>query len=163
MSTKTNQTYLNRPTAPEMYYTIGQLGGVEGHLDGWPVLLSAGVAYNNPNNPGGFAIHVPKASKLMIDSGGFQAATKWDCAYPYRPRELHEWAESLNADVVAGMDVACETGEALLASGAIKWGLSYTWEERMHLSLRFQRYQRDHYEEAGYSHAFMPVVQGHNP
>ncbi len=60
--------------APTMHCVTGQTGHYGGLLTDWPVLVSAGVAYNNPGN--GFSIHVPETDDLIVDSGGFQAATK---------------------------------------------------------------------------------------
>jgi tRNA-guanine family transglycosylase len=107
-------------------------------------------------------MHVPRASHLIVDSGGFQAATKWDSVFPYRAEDLHRWAVDIGADVVAGMDIACETGIELLEKGLLEWGITDTYEQRMWLSLRYQTWQREVYEAYDYAdhHTFMPVVQG---
>lgn len=153
---------------PTMHYAFGKLGTLDGDLDGLPGLVSAGVAWRNPNGEGEYTIHVPDFDPLMVDSGGFQAATRWsgpcgvptpsmESRFPYSPAELHEWAEEIGADVVAGMDVACEDAVEIHKEGE-PWPGDY--KNQMLESLDNQVKQRAHYEEVGYSHEFMPVIQG---
>jgi len=154
---------------PRMYYALDAIGGYDGMFNRENVLASAGVAYRNPSSEM-FGIHIPKnPAHLMIDSGGFQAATRWNGAlagerglpgrFPYSPRELHDWAEKIRADVVAGMDVACE-----LATNLFDMEKGYIWPEsyrkRILESRDNQMRQRRVYESQGYSHDFMPVIQG---
>lgn len=69
---------LNKADRPEMYYSYGQLGDTDNVMDGERVLVSAGVAWRNPSSTDDeFTLHVPDAEMLMVDSGGFQAATRW--------------------------------------------------------------------------------------
>jgi queuine/archaeosine tRNA-ribosyltransferase len=118
----------------------------------------------------------------MVDSGGFQSATRWIGAerggqgtgrYPYSATELHDWAERVGADIVAGMDIACEDAAALFEASTEKFETldealeTFCWpgpyEQRVQMSLRQQRWQYDAYREGDYSHKFMPVVQGQHP
>lgn len=154
--------------APTMFFCMDTTGGYDGEFAGENALVSAGLAYRNPGS-GMFNIHVPDAESLMVDSGGFQAATRWNGAragerglhgrYPYSPQELHEWADEIGADVVAGMDVACEDAHELfdMEKGYI-WPGDY--QDRMFESLDNQLRQRRVYEAGDYDHEFMPVIQG---
>lgn len=158
---------------PTMYYAYGYLGDLDGRMSGLPTLLSAGVAWRNPGD--GFSVHVPDGFPLMVDSGGFQAATRWNGAeaglrgnhgrFPYSPTELHDWAEEISATVVAGMDVACEPMTKLPGRCGIDEG--YVWpgdyRDRMIETLDNQIRQRRVYETGDYDHSFMPVVQGNRP
>jgi hypothetical protein len=83
-----------------------------------------------------FSLRSPaEPASLVVDSGGFQAATRWNGSkacerglhgrYPYSPTELHDWAEEIGADVVAGMDVACETAIDLFGADGLE--NSYIW------------------------------------
>lgn len=145
-----------------MHYVWGELGPFE-QLNGRPGLISAGVAWENPGD--GFTAWVPDSTPLMVDSGGFQAATKWEnCEYPYTSQELFEWAEQIGADIVAGMDVACETRAILqeLDSCQINPG---PVEDRVAKSLEYQieqdRIYREGRADGRWSFEFMPVVQGY--
>lgn len=155
-----------------MHYCLDTVGGYDGMFDGENVLVSAGLAYRNPGREM-FSIHVPDdPAHLMIDSGGFQAATRWNGAlagerglhghYPYSPAELHAWGDEIGADVVAGMDVACEDAVELFDydAGHI-WPGDY--RDRIHDSLDYQLRQRRVYEAGSYEHDFMPVIQGKEP
>lgn len=145
-----------------MYYAYGGLGSMDGGLDGESVLLSAGVAWRNPNGDEEFTVHVPDAETLMIDSGGFQATTWFGNVYPYSAERLHGWAEEIGADIVAGRDFACERhGE--LYDVEEDWGKKSfpgPWQKRHEASLWWQVRQMEHYEASDYSHDFMPVIQG---
>lgn len=160
--------HLNHAERPTMHYAYGKLGTLDGDCDGLPGLVSAGVAYRNPNGEDEFTVHVPDFDPLMVDSGGFQAATRWgsragvpttamEGRFPYSPKELHEWAEEIGADTVAGMDVACEYAQEIHKAGE-PWPGDY--KNRMLESLNNQVKQRRHYEDGGYSHDFVPVIQG---
>jgi len=155
-----------------MHYCMDTVGGYDGMFDGENVLVSAGLAFRNPGN-GMFNIHVPDGPRrLMVDSGGFQAATRWNGAlagerglsgrYPYSPEELHGWGDQIGADVVAGMDVACEDAAALFDfdAGHI-WPGDY--RDRLRDSLDYQIRQRRVYDRGDYDHDFMPVIQGKEP
>jgi hypothetical protein len=168
-----NREFITDPAAaPTMYYCLDNIGGYDGFFDGEHVLASAGVAYRNPGSDR-FSLGVPTdPASLIVDSGGFQAATRWNgveaCErglhgrYPYSPTELHEWAEEIGADVVAGMDVACETAMDLFGADGLEKG--YIWpgdyRDRLLESLDYQRRQQRVYEAGEYSHALMPVIQG---
>jgi hypothetical protein len=158
--------------APTMYYCLDNIGTYDGMFNGEHVLASAGVAYRNPGSDR-FSLGVPaEPASLIVDSGGFQAATRWNGAqagerglhgrYPYSPTELHEWAEEIGADVVAGMDVACETAADLFGADGFEKG--YLWpgdyRDRLLESLDYQCRQQRIYEQGEYSYAFMPVIQG---
>ncbi len=153
-------------TPPTMYYVWGEKGEFS-QLNGRPHLVSAGVAHENPGD--GFAVWIPDNvgvfnndgdAPLMVDSGGFQAATKWEnCAFPYTPRELFEWAEDIGADVVAGMDVACEQRELLMQMDSCKVDPG-SIEHRLEQSLHYQIEQYEVYKEKAWNFDFMPVVQG---
>lgn len=141
-------------TEPIMYYCWGELGSLD-ILNNVPTLTSAGVAWNNPGD--GFSAHVPDSPLVMIDSGGFQSAT-WG-EYPYSANDLHTWAESLNADIVAGMDTACERAEELEKADSID-NIPEHYEDRVERSLVDQIVQERDYRDGDYSFQFMPVIQG---
>jgi len=167
---------------PTMFYCWACLGGLDGDLNNVPILTSAGVAWRNPGD--GFTAWNPDASVQMIDSGGYQAATRWNgaergirgvestepsigergttCRFPYTARELHEWADTVDADFVAGMDVACEEASELIEMGYDDYGYLNPgrYEERLMESIDNQVRQRDHFEQHDYDHKLMPVVQG---
>jgi len=158
--------------APTMHYAIDTVGGYDGMFDGQNVLVSAGLAYRNPGAEQ-FSIHVPgDPSSLLVDSGGFQAALRWNGAragerglpghYPYSPQELHDWGDEIGANAVAGMDVACEEATALFDfdAGHLWPG---DWRDRWLDALHYQVRQRDTFEAGGYDHDFMPVIQGKDP
>jgi tRNA-guanine family transglycosylase len=147
------------------------VGGYDGTFDDEHVLLSAGVAYRNPG-AGTFNLHAPEnPASVMVDSGGFQAATRWTGVkaaerglpgrFPYSAKELHDWAASdtVDADIVAGMDIACEDGRELYDPDA---GLNFPgdYRDRMLESFEMQKHQRAVYETGDYDHDFMPVIQG---
>jgi tRNA-guanine family transglycosylase len=150
------------------------VGGYDGTFDGEHILLSAGVAYRNPGAEM-FSLHAPEnPASVMIDSGGFQAATRWTGVkagerglpgrYPYSPAELHDWAasEAVNADVVAGMDIACERGQTLYDPD-VGHNFPGDYRDRMLESFEMQLRQRRVYETGDYDHQFMPVIQGRTP
>jgi len=84
------------------------------------------------------------------------------CRFPYTARELHEWADTVDADFVAGMDVACEEASELIEMGYDDYGYLNPgrYEERLMESIDNQVRQRDHFEQHDYDHKLMPVVQG---
>jgi len=159
---------------PTMHYCIDTVGGYDGMFEGVPVLVSAGLAYRNPGAKDDlFSIHVPDdPASLLVDSGGFQAALRWKGAragerglhghYPYSPQELHGWGDDIGATAVAGMDVACEAAVNLFDydAGHLWPGC---WRDRWLDALDYQARQRDVYEQGGYDHDFMPVIQGKDP
>lgn len=189
-----DELQLNRPDAPEMFFAYGSLGEVP-ELTGRRVLVSAGVAWRNPGvtiegkhdrfllayrdteflNPridadveDLFNINIPDGPEvLMVDSGGYQAATRWGSVgiptpekrtrYPYTADQYHDWCEEIGADIVAGMDVACEDAEEIHIEGE-PWPGDYTY--RMMESLENQRRQLLDFYETGYDFEFMPVIQG---
>lgn len=149
-----------RNDSPTMYYCWGEQGEFQG-LEDQNVLVSAGVAWNNPNKENDFNAWIPDESFLMVDSGGFQCATKWeDCEYPYSAREYMEWCREIGADIVAGMDVACEERDVIMDMDNCSID-SGTVEERLMKSLQYQLRQYEIYKEEFMSDFFfMPVVQG---
>lgn len=194
VSTVTEQLY-ELSSGPEMFFAYGSLGDMDEPLDGRNVLVSAGVAWRNPGvNVEGkddrfltqyrdtefldpeidaslddlFNLNVPENPEtLMVDSGGYQAATRFGSIgiptpekrtrFPYTARQYHEWCESIGADVVAGMDVACEEATEIHIEGE-PWPGDY--HNRMWESLENQRRQLIQYYETGYDFEFMPVIQG---
>ena len=182
---------------PDMFYCWGALGDLDGDLSGKKVLVSAGVAWRNPgpkiegkDEPMGgfrgtdgkefqreldedlddlFNVKVPNNPEtLMVDSGGFQAATRWAgvgiptpskrTRFPYTVEQYHDWCEMIGADIVAGMDVACEPAEDIHIEGE-PWPGDY--HNRMLESLENQRRQLKEYYETGRDFEIMPAIQGH--
>jgi hypothetical protein len=91
----------------------------------------------------------------MVDSGGFQAATKWeDCEYPYNARELFEWAADIGPDIVAGMDVACETRSQLLDLATCRIDPGPV-DDRIAASLEYQIEQLQEYRDGGWASEFV--------
>jgi len=133
---------------PRMFYVWGELGDFP-PLHGEKVMDSAGSAWTNPPKGDGFNTFIVPNEELFIDSGGFQAA-KWE-KYPYSAEEYMDWAESVGADYVAGMDFACEPEIS---------GMSV--EERLKKTIKNQAEQMAVYEENGYDFDFVPVIQGHS-
>lgn len=138
-----------------MYYCWGENAPFE-PLTGENVLVSAGVAWGRGKDE--FRLNIPDAETIFLDSGGFQAATKWE-RYPYDPIELFEWAEEIGASYVAGMDVACEDRKELLELESTKVNPGDV-KDRMHRSLIQQRRCRIEYETGDWDFQFIPVIQG---
>jgi hypothetical protein len=164
---KTNET-----DAPQMHYCIDTIGSYDGLFDNENVLVSAGLAYRNPGSDL-FNIHVPEnPAHLIVDSGGYQVATRWNgeqaCKrglqgqYPYTPAELHEWGDEIGADVVAGMDVACDPTLEIFdfSKGHIR---VRDYKDRMVKAREYQARQRPVFERNDYGHDFMPIIQGNTP
>lgn len=144
-----------------MYYVKTTLGD-QPWLDGENVLLSAGVAWRNPGD--GFTLEPPEnPESLFIDSGGYQAAVHFQDEYPYTATELFEYAESVGADYVAGMDWACESAESLAALyDGIEPEDIAPIEDRLERSIDDQIKQLEAYENGDWSFELVPVVQGYN-
>lgn len=140
---------------PEMYYCWGENSGFE-PLNGEKILVSAGVAWNRGD--GEFRLNIPDASEILLDSGGFQAATKWH-QYPYSPQELFEYAVDIGANRVAGMDVACEDREQLMNMESTKVDPGKV-KHRMSRSLTQQKKCDLTYSKSEWPFDFMPVIQG---
>jgi len=130
---------------PKMFYVWDELGEFE-PMNGEKVMISAGSAWNNPGE--GFTAWIPDFDELFVDSGGFQVASNWG-EYPFSPREYMDWAESIGADYVAGMDLACERG---LGDTDVS--------ERMERTIQNQIEQMETFEEGNYSFELVPIVQG---
>lgn len=148
---------------PRMYYVLSTLGPQE-WLERHHVMVSAGTAWRNPGD--GFSIATPdNPASLFIDSGGYQAAVHFRDAYPYSPRRLFEWAESVGADYVAGMDWACEEGEELTSAPQVTVDPSEiaSVPTRIERSIDYQIEQARVYEAGDWSFDFVPVVQGLRP
>ena len=151
--------------SPTIFYVATVLGEQD-WLSGHNILVSAGTAWRNPGSSGegaGFDINVPENDCLFVDSGGFQAAVHYGDEYPYSPRELFEWAESIGADYVAGMDWACEREEVLQEAPMV----SVTTDniasvpERIERTIDDQIEQAKVYKEGNWSFEFVPAVQGY--
>jgi len=130
---------------PKMFYVWDELGEFE-PMNGEKVMISAGSAWNNPGE--GFTAWIPDFDELFVDSGGFQVANNWG-EYPFSPREYMDWAESIGADYVAGMDLACERGLGEMDVS-----------ERMERTIQNQIEQMEAFEEGNYDFELVPVVQG---
>ena len=146
---------------PRMYYVTGNTTAPD-CLFGQNVLVSAGVGWRNSGS--GFSIGIPDARSLMVDSGGYQAAVYFQDGYPYTPAELHRWAENIRADVVWGMDWACEDREVLAGLkddiepediAPYRDRLSWAWADQVE--------QFEEHQSGRYGHEFRPVVQGQQP
>lgn len=131
---------------PKMFYVWGELGDFP-PMHGENVMISAGSAWNNPPKGDGFNAFIIPNKELFIDSGGFQAA-KWQ-KYPYSAEEYMNWAESVGADYVAGMDFACEPE---ISEMSVK--------DRLKKTIGNQVRQMDVYEANDYNFKLVPVIQG---
>jgi len=129
-----------------MFYVWDELGEFP-PIEGENVMISAGSAWNNPGE--GFTAYIPSHDDLFIDSGGFQASSKWRGEYPYSPKEYMDWAESVGADYVAGMDFACEEEIS-----------DISLERRLQMTIEKQEEQVAIYENSGYDFVLVPVIQG---
>ena len=149
---------------PRMYYVCTTLGAQE-WLNRHHVLVSAGVAWRNPNSEEGFDIYVPEEpATLLIDSGGFQAAAYFGDDYPYTARELFDWAEEVGADYVAGMDWLCSPAEDLASKkGSLDADDIAPIPDRIEWSIEQQIKQDRVYKDGDWSFELMPSVQGHEP
>jgi len=132
--------------SPKMFYVWNGLGDFP-LMHGENVMVSAGSAWNNPPKGEGFNAFVIPSEELFVDSGGFQAA-KWQ-KYPYTAEEYMDWAESVGADYVAGMDFACERDLGDLSV-----------EDRLDRTINKQVEQTEVYESNGYDFDLVPVIQG---
>jgi hypothetical protein len=134
-----------------MHYCIDTTGTYDGMFDGVNILLSAGLAWNNSG--AGFNLHVPDdPNRVIVDSGGFQATTTWDCDYPYTVREMFEWAAEVGADEVALPDYACEP--ALHATSPA---------ERVTRTIRKHKRAHEVYRAESWPFEVLPVLQGWGP
>lgn len=144
---------------PIMYYVVTNTTP-QPFFDGENVLASAGVAWRESGS--GFTLGIPNANHLLIDSGGYQAAARFRDEYPYSPQKLHEWAHSVHADVVFGMDWACEDKEVLSKITGVAEEKIADWEWRYEKAWQDQVKQFEHYQQGRYDHEFRPVIQGHD-
>lgn len=163
---ETAAKWLQEIHPPKMFFVATTLGR-QAWLDGFDILVSAGTAWRNPGKSGknnGFDIHVPDAELLFIDSGGFQAAVHYDDKYPYDARELFEWAKSIDADFVAGMDWACEEADALREAPTVTVTADTiaSVPERIERSIEDQIRQAEVHEEGNWPFTFVPTVQGYS-
>lgn len=145
-----------------MYYVKTTLGE-QPWLDGEPVLVSAGVAWNNPGE--GFTLEPPEdPESLFVDSGGYQVTVHFGGEYPYSPEELFEYAEEIGADYVAGMDWACEDAESLACLyDDLEPEDILPVEERLQRTVDKQIEQLEVYESREWPFEFVPAVQGLEP
>jgi len=133
--------------APDMFYCVDQPTNTTTAYEGRCAMLSGGMVWNLFDE---FRFTVPDCRKLFIDSGGFQATDRWDMSYPYEPKELFDWAESINADYVAAPDFACEPE---LHETSVEHRIERTIEEHA--------YAFHQYREGDYSFQLLPVLQGY--
>ncbi len=133
--------------APEMFYCVDQPTNTTDAYKDRNAMLSGGMVWNLNES---FRFTVPDCQKLFIDSGGFQATDRWDMSYPYEPRELFEWAESIGADYVACPDFACEPE---LHDSSVMHRVGRTVEEH---AFAFHQYR-----QGEYSFELIPVLQGY--
>ena len=146
---------------PQMYYVTGNTTAPDCLFDE-NVLVSAGVGWRNSGS--GFSIGIPDARTLMVDSGGYQAAVYFRDEYPYGPADLHRWAENIRADVVWGMDWACEDREVLASlNDNISPDDIAPYEDRLLWAWEDQIDQFEEHQQGRYGHEFRPVVQGQQP
>jgi hypothetical protein len=149
--------YEDADDLPQMYY-VSAGNTAPDCLFGERVMVSAGVAWRNSGD--GFNIGVPDATHLMVDSGGFQAAVHFRDEYPYSPEQLHTWADRIRADVVWGMDWACESTEVLAKAKDIDPDKIAPVDVRYQRAWEDQMRQFKEHQEGRYGHEFRPVVQG---
>jgi len=139
----------------EFYWVWSEIGPFE-KLKGENFFLSAGSAYNNADWDGTedmFKTWIPnKRKRLFVDSGGYTVAEDYNGIYPYSPKELMDWCEEVEADLVAGMDIACDSEDQC----------SLSFEERVQRTLDLQLKQVEIYESGGYNFNLIPIIQGGN-
>lgn len=144
---------------PIMYY-VYSTNNTKDFFKDENLLVSAGAAWRSSGD--GFTFKPPKANHLLVDSGGYQAATRFGDEYPYTPKMLHEWGDSIYADVVWGMDWACEDKDVLSNVTGVDKSNIKDWEWRYEKSWTDQVKQFEHYKNNEYDHEFRPVIQGHD-
>lgn len=150
-----------RVSAPEMFYTCTTRGPQE-WLHGEHICISAGNAWRAEYDR--FDHFVPDAEELFIDCGGFQAVAKFGGEYPYTPTELFEWAESVGADYVAGMDWMCAPASEIAAqSDELDVDDIASIPERVQQTITRQIEQYEVYRRGDYSFTFVPTLQGYSP
>jgi hypothetical protein len=136
--------------SPRMYYGMDWNPGYNGTFDGEGILVSAGVAWYSNDHDWFTNLQLPENyDGLFVDSGGFQAASRWGLQYPYSIGAYFNYAEQLGADYVAGPDFACEP--SLHASST---------EERMLKTAAAHRTAKRYYDRGDWSFQFVPVLQG---
>lgn len=132
---------------PTMYYAVDNTLNTTNAYEDRAAMLSGGMVYNISKN---FSFTVPDTRKLFVDSGGFQATAAWDMDYPYEPKKLYDWAESLGADYVAAPDFACEPE---LHKSSV--------EQRMARTVEAHAYAYNQYKSGSYTFELVPVLQGY--
>jgi hypothetical protein len=143
-----------------MFYVTGSLGS-DPYLEGEPVLVSAGVAWNNPGS--GFTMEVPDADPLFVDSGGYQIMAHFDGEYPFSIREYLDWADSIGADYVAGRDWICTPAEDLGDGGNEDSREALpTIPERINQTIEAQAEQAVLVDKGDWDFEFVPVLQGYS-
>lgn len=133
--------------APVMYYGVDQPTNTTEAYSDRKAMLSAGMVWKSI---GDLRFTVPETAELFIDSGGFQVTSSWDLEYPYTVRELFDWAESVDADLVALPDFACEPE---LHESSV--------EKRIELTIEHHAEAMAVYEDGDYSFTPVPVLQGY--
>lgn len=140
---------------PKMYWGIDWNPGYDGLFDGQNVLVSAGVGwYTAWDNDEWFGYpRMPEQSnEVFVDSGGFQATARWRGNYPYTIGKYFNWATQMDADYVAGPDLACEPS---LGHSSV--------EERVIKTVAMHREAKRVYETGDWDFQFVPVLQGFEP
>lgn len=145
-------------TSPTMYYVNNDSSKIP-YFNGERVLISAGWAWQSSGK--GFSTSLEDFEHLMIDSGGYQASVYFQDEYPYSPKQLHEFAEDCEADIVWGMDWACEDRETLASlTDSVDPEDIDVWEKRYERAFTDQIEQWKEHSSRGYTHKFCPVIQG---
>lgn len=133
--------------APEMYYGVDQPTNTTDAYADRKAMLSAGMVWKVSDD---LRFTVPETRELFVDSGGFQVTSSWDLEYPYTVTDLFDWAESIDADLVALPDFACEP--ELHESGVMK---------RIELTIEHHAEAMAVYDEGSYTFTPVPVLQGY--
>lgn len=132
---------------PEMYYGVDCPTNTTDAFSQRKAMLSAGMVWKMGEN---FNFTVPETRELFVDSGGFQAVSSWGLEYPYTTKKLFDWAESIDADLLACPDFACEPE---LHSSSV--------EKRIELTIEHHAEAMALYEDGDYSFELVPVLQGY--
>lgn len=134
---------------PTMFYGIDQPTNHTDAFSDHAGMLSGGMVWKIA---GEFRFTVPECESLFIDSGGFQATSSWDMEFPYEPKELFDWAESIDADLVACPDFACEPE---LHETSVM--------DRIHRTVEEHALAYAQYKDGDYTFELVPVLQGYEP
>ncbi|WP_302083039.1 DUF7221 family queuine tRNA-ribosyltransferase-like protein [Salinibaculum rarum] len=141
---------------PNFFWVFSESGPIDCLPSNLNVLVSAGVAWENSSADKFGTVWTPRSpDNVFIDSGGYQAVSRWGGEYPYSPTELFEYASQMGAEYVATMDLVCDPN--------VESDLSST--ERIEQTVENTTEVVAAYEASSTNYDFqlVPVIQGWKP